>query len=321
MQKPSPPDTQPAVPSLDTSRPFLRKDGLRAGLSRRALDGAGYRRIGFGVLVRATVPDSPRLRVQAALAPFPSTAFASHASAARIWEAPIPILPDEHVTVATYEERRKRAGIRCHVRQRTTVRRVGGVPVSDLPDLFVELTEQLGLVDLVVVGDWMLRRKGISLAQLRTVAEAAGPGARRRALAALAYVRPKVDSPMESRLRMLLVLAGLPEPRINVEVRDVDGHLLRRHDLGWPEVKVIVEYDGRHHVERQHQWEKDLRRREASDGDGWRTLVVVSRDVFATPGETVLRVWSVLHERGLAGVPARPRDDWRPHFPGHATAA
>ena len=34
--------------------------------------------------------------------------------------------------------------------------------------------------------------------------------------------------PMETRLRMLLVLAGLPEPRVNLTIRDVDGEPVRR---------------------------------------------------------------------------------------------
>jgi hypothetical protein len=81
----------------------------------------------------------------------------------------------------------------------------------------------------------------------------------------VALVRERVDSPMESRLRMLIVLAGLPEPRVNVTYGEEDGLVLRRYDLSWPEVRVIVEYDGRHHVERVEQWESDLERREAID--------------------------------------------------------
>jgi hypothetical protein len=79
---------------------------------------------------------------------------------------------------------------------------------------------------------------------------------------------------METRLRMLIVLAGLPEPQVNLTLRAGDGTPLRRYDLCWPEVRVIVEYDGRHHVEREEQWEADLDRREADDDDGWRTLIV-----------------------------------------------
>ena len=81
---------------------------------------------------------------------------------------------------------------------------------------------------------------------------------------------------------------------------------------------MIVEYNGRVHVATDTQWEKDLRRREDSDDEGWRMLVLVARDVYVTPGETVDRVWRTLRSRKLPGLPARPSDAWRPHFPGRA---
>ena len=124
---------------------------------------------------------------------------------------------------------------------------------------------------------------------------------------------------METRLRMLIVLAGLPEPRVNLTIRDVDGEPVRRFDLSRPEGEVIVEYDGRHHVERVDQRERDLERREEIDDHGWRIMVVVSRGIYRDPGSTVERVWRLLRARGGPGVPVRPAEAWRPHFPGHAS--
>lgn len=80
-------------------------------------------------------------------------------------------------------------------------------------------------------------------------------------------------------------------------------------------MRVIVEHDGRHHIEREQSWESDLARREAIDEDGWRILVVTGRGIHREPGCTVDRVWRLLRERGLAGVPARPGEDWRPQLP------
>jgi hypothetical protein len=126
---------------------------------------------------------------------------------------------------------------------------------------------------------------------------------------------------METRLRMLIVLAGLPEPEVNMSIHDEDGVEIRRYDLSWPEVRVVVEYDGRHHVERIEQWERDLIRREAIDDDDWRIVVVVSAGIYRHPDQTVERIFRVLTARGLAGLPAAPSDDWRPHFPGIPAAA
>jgi hypothetical protein len=91
----------------------------------------------------------------------------------------------------------------------------------------------------------------------------------------------------------------------------------RRYDLCWPSVRVIVEYDGRHHIEREQNWESDLDRREAIDDDGWRILVVTGAGIYREPQRTVCRVWRLLRARRLPGVPRRPSDGWRPHFPGH----
>ena len=306
---------------FNTRRPFPRWRGIAAGLGRASLDGPGFRRILYGVLVAADVPDTPPLRAEAALTCFFASAFASHRTAARVWRVPVTVPPGEDVTVPETGHRLRRAGVTCHVRSATEVAVIGGVRVSTLTDLFVELASVLPLVELVVAGDWMVRRHGVRPSSL--IEAAAGADGRAVALArsAAAYVREKVDSPMETRLRLLLVLAGIPEPDINLEIRTVDGEVLRRYDLCWPGVRVIVEYDGRHHVEREEQWERDLVRREAIDDSEWRILVIVSSGVYKSPEQTVRRVHTLLGARGLAGLPARPREDWRPHFPGWADAA
>lgn len=134
----------------------------------------------------------------------------------------------------------------------------------------------------------------ISLAGLRGFCDrAATPGAA-RARVAVTYVRERVDSPMESRVRMLIVLAGLPEA----------------------EVKLIVEYDGRHHIERVEQWESDLKRREAIEDDGWRIIVLVANDIYATPAATIDKLHRLLASRGHPGMPARLSLAWQRHFPG-----
>lgn len=305
----------------DPREPFPRFRALRAGYSRSYVDSPAFRRLLHGIIVSADVPDSALLRVKAALACYFDDAFASHASAARVWKVPVSTRPGEHVTVSLDAHRLRRRGVTTHHRPGADVAVVQGVRVSVLTDLFVELAEELSLVELVVAGDWMVRRQGVRISQLKRAVRNAGGRAGVLARQAARWVRARVDSPMESRLRMLIVLAGLPEPVVNVSIRDEDGMEIRRYDLSWPEVRVVVEYDGRHHVERIEQWESDLERREAIDDDDWRILVVVAAGVYKRPEETVDRVYRVLSARGLAGLPDRPSDEWRPHFPGQAAAA
>jgi hypothetical protein len=298
---------------LDVRQPFTRADASAAGFDpTRSRE---YVRIFHGVYVSCSVPVTPQVRVRAALTFFGPQSFASHASAARVLGVPIPPLPDEHVTVLAANRRRRPSGVVPHVDPSPDVRIVDGIRVSAPCQMFVELASLLSLVDLVVVGDHLVRRRLATRDQLvshcaETSARGAAPARR-----AAAYVRDRVDSPMETRLRMLIVLAGIPEPAVNLTLRAGDGTPLRRYDLCWPSVRVIVEYNGRHHIEREEQWEADLDRREADDEDGWRTLVVTGRGIYREPGRTVDRVWRALRTRHLPAVPDRPSDDWRPHFP------
>ncbi|WP_162599967.1 DUF559 domain-containing protein [Nocardioides solisilvae] len=302
---------------LDVRRPFTRAEALAAGLTDAQLRGPRFQRLFTGVHLCAAVVVTPRLRIEAALRLHPPGSFVSHASAARIHGLAVPDDAEEHVTVRQRGHRRRTAGVRCHLSSaEVETVTVGGLLVSTPAQAFVELASSLGLVDLVVVGDQMARRgllcpDGLRAACARSTLRGA-VSARRAA----AFVRDRVDSPMESRLRMLLVLAGLPEPEVNVVVRDVDGTPLRRYDLSFPAARVAVEYDGRHHVERIEQWERDLDRREALEDDGWRLLVVTSSGVFRRPGETVRRVHRLLRARGVPGVPVRSGDAWRQHFRG-----
>ena len=65
---------------------------------------------------------------------------------------------------------------------------------------------------------------------------------------------------------MLCVLAGLPEPEVNIVFRDAEGLVLRRADMGYRRARVSIEYDGRQHAEDDDQWAGDITRREEFDG-------------------------------------------------------
>lgn len=302
--------------TFDPRRPFTSEEALAAGLTRKDLQSERFRRLLLGVYVEASVRATPALHAAAVLCLLPPSAWVSHATAARLLGVPLPPLPDEHASVREATDRLRRRGVHCHVGGKSArLVLVGGIRSSAPAQVFVELGEQLTLVDLVVVGDWMVRRKLVQLEALRAFcAQASGAGAG-AARTAVAFVRERVDSPMETRLRMLIVLAGIPEPVVNREIRGVGGKATRRYDLSWPGTRVVVEYDGRHHVEVIEQWEADLERREAIDDDEWRILVMVSKDIFRRPDRTIERVAHVLRKARLPGVPRVLSDDWRPHFP------
>jgi very-short-patch-repair endonuclease len=295
--------------------PFRRADAVAAGVSPSALRGKNFCQLFRGIYVHASVATHPLVRVVAALALHPADAFASHASAGRVYGVPLPKLPDEHISVFAAKDRRRRPGIRNHVVPAgTPVVELRGLRVSSAAQLFVELGELLGLVDLVVVGDTLVRQRRLTPAELVAfAADSSHPGAP-AARRAASYVRDEVDSPMETRLRMLIVLAGLPEPKINHKILDRDGQVIYRFDLSYPDFKILVEYDGRQHREDLDQWDHDTDRRDWLDANGWWHVPVFSRGIYREPDKTLRRVVTVLRARG-APLPRRLSDDWRPHFP------
>jgi very-short-patch-repair endonuclease len=303
--------------SFDRRRPFTLAEAVQAGVEAKELRTNAFRRLLHNVYVDASVPLTPRLRALAPLAVAPRDAWVSHVSAGRVYGAPLPAIAEEHLSVLVKDQRLRRSGVVCHVAPNDSgVVKLGQDRISGPERLFVELAQMLGLVDLVIVGDWLVRHNWTTVDRLVTFCgESRLPGAA-VARSVATHVRERVDSPMETRLRLLITLAGLPEPEVNLTYGDAQGLERRRYDLCWPSVKVIVEYDGRHHVERIDQWESDLDRREAIDDDDWRILVVTSSGLFVKPEMTLAKVQRLLSTRGLPGVPARLSDDWRPHFPG-----
>ena len=301
----------PPPPPVDLGHPFTRRAGLHAGLTDAQLQGERFRRLFQGVYVPAHVPMTPARWVEAARLVAPSAAFASHRSAARLLGGLVPDSATVDLGTASGRQSRVR-GLHLH-RYAAPPRlvRVEGQPCTPPTRTFVELAGELDLVDLVVLGDSLVRRGLVGPDALR--ASAARPQRwGQRAAAAAAYVRVGVDSAPESRLRLLLVLAGLPEPTVALEVRDRRGRM-RRLDLAWHAVRVAAEYDGRHHIERRQQWQDDLARREDLELEGWRFVVVTGPDLYRTPGQTLERAAAVLARAGL--VVPRIRPGWQVHFP------
>ncbi len=117
--------------------------------------------------------------------------------------------------------------------------------------------------------------------------------------AALGLVRERVDSPQETRTRLLVVRAGIPEPEANRDAYDDHGGWLGQIDLGWHAVKVALEYLGDVHRTAKGRWRKDVRRREVLEDDGWRVLFVTADDLGPYRRDFLRRVTTALVERGL----------------------
>lgn len=60
---------------------------------------------------------------------------------------------------------------------------------------------------------------------------------------ALRLMREGTDSSQESRCRITLIRHGLPCPEVNYKVRSSNGKIVFL-DMAYPEIKVVIEYDG-----------------------------------------------------------------------------
>lgn len=283
----------------------------------RHLSSPRFRKLFHNVYVDAAIPLTPEVLASAALSISPLGSHASHHTAARIWGGIVPDQPRTHVSSPRGAARSTRQGVGSHqIPDGASVVSVGGLRVSSPEQTFLDLALRLSLVDLVVLGDSLVRRGATSTRRLVEAAQTwRGKGHRAAGRAAL-LVRAEVDSPMETRLRLLMVFAGLPEPVINHIVYDARGRYEKRFDLSYPDLKVIIEYDGRQHADDDRQYGRDIVRREELEGEGWRIVIVRSMDIYAKPGATLERIVSVMQRAGARNLPRTLSRDWERHFPG-----
>lgn len=185
---------------------------------------------------------------------------------------------------------------------------VDGVPVTSPARTLLDIAAMPGVTteDLVVLGDGLVsehRRSMypkvamIRLPALRATVEAAsGRRGSAKAREALALVRVGADSPMETRLRLALARAGLPEPVVGCLIEGEAG----RHtyvDLGFPPFRLAVDYDGSHHLTPAQQTRDALRAQEIADA-GWRLVVITKEDLRRGDTWVAARVAEVLRRQG-----------------------
>jgi hypothetical protein len=308
--------------TLNTTRPFTRAEALQAGLTDVDLGTRRFQRLFHGLYIRSSVSVGVQEMAEAALHICPPGSYASHQTSGALWGVPLGEVTNVHVTVPGGYSRSERRGIVAHRADENVVpKRHSGLLLSAPTRVLLELAaERTNLVDLVAIGDALVRKKRTTLEELRAAAEAYEGRGARLARRAAAYVREGVDSPTESRLRMLIVLGRLGDPTPNVILRGEHGEWLRRLDICFPEHKVVVEYDGRDHVKIRQNWLKDIKRREELERQGWLFVIITSEALFGDPVDTWRRVRTALQSRGGAQLPRRLPAEWYRLFTGRAKA-
>jgi hypothetical protein len=172
---------------------------------------------------------------------------------------------------------------------------IDGVPATTPARTALDLACWYPTDQAVAAIDALARATDLKLPDVEIFA-ARYPGRRgiRRARTALSLVDAGAQSPQETRLRLLLIEAGLPAPQTQIPVLDEFGDVIAYLDMGWEDVKVAVEYDGEHHRTDRWQYTRDIRRLEMLERRGWIVVRVVAGD---RPTDIVRRVRAALARR------------------------
>ena len=264
------------------------------GVSRSRLRSAGYRRLGAGLYRWVGLKESPLVTLAAVARRLPAGAAFSGLTAA--WLHGLDVAPCDPIEVTIPEpigsSRRAGASVRRAALDVDEVIIRRGMPTTSALRTVVDLGGKTPLTEGVVAADLFLHAELVSVTELRTyIAEhpKAKGVARLRRVVDLA--EPKAESAMESRLRMLLVLAGLPRPEVQVPIRDDEGRFLGRPDLIYRGRRLAIEYDGGNHRDRLVD---DNRRQNGLISAGFRVLRFTAADVYGTPHAVAMQVRQAL---------------------------
>jgi len=239
----------PAIPAVERYHPS-RRATTAARLQRGELV-----RVRAGVYGPPVLPSSPALErrdhvllhVAAVRERLTTTYCFSHETAALLWGCWTWRLDDAvHLTQPRPPsiERAVEPGTRRHW---TTLPgrdrcEVGGVPVTSLERTLVDCARTLEPASAVVVADAALRKGADPRLVQHLLDGAAGGRGVIRARSVIAFADGASESPGESLTRWFAADAGLPVPEHCITVPTALG--VKDVDLGWPELKIGIEFDG-----------------------------------------------------------------------------
>lgn len=250
--------------------------------ARRALAEGTWWRVLRNAYVDSLHGDLPQTRLAAAKAVLPPGVALSHRGA--LWALGLDVLDADHVLDITAPRGRHleaRPGLRPHAAalpDRELCERDGLLIVS-AARAFVDVARRETLVESVAIGDAVLRSGAATSEQLQVCM--AGAAGLRRVVAArrvLPHLEPRSESLMESRLRMKLVLGGLPRPEAQFDVYDDRGVHCGRGDLHLE--GVLLEYDGREERLKKSRFNSDRRRRGRISDVGFEIREFTGADVY-----------------------------------------
>jgi hypothetical protein len=255
----------PTVPPELLAGPFTVAEAARVGVTHQMLRGRSWVRLTRGVYCHESQRVDDNTRLAAMRLVLPEHAIATDLLAAwahGVWRpapgAPLPL--QWAVERGRARPRESLDGSRRMVVPASDVVTAGGLVCTSPSRTCFQLMRRACLVEAVVVADAFAGASLVRLPEFYAYVDShrRWPGVeevRRR----LEHATSASRSPGETRLRMVAVLGGLPEPYVNVPM--YRGEEL----LGYPDLLLVgrrctgVEYDGAYH-ETPLQRRNDLRR-------------------------------------------------------------
>lgn len=275
------------VPAILTKAPFTLAEARAAGLTSRQLQGGSWRRLGRGLYVRTDRDPEPLDLLAAVHRRFPPVAAFAGRTAGWLHGLDLPPCDPIEIAVPRSCGISTRSGVlvRRHDLIETDITLRRGLRVTSSVRTLADLTRSHDVVESIVILDMALHAGLVMVGELMQT-----PRLRRFAN----WVEAAAESPMESRLRIQLVRAGLPRPIAQAVLKDEAGRPLARVDLYYPSARLVIEYDGGTHRDSLVQ---DNRRQKRLLQAGYRLLRFTAADVLGSPDAVAARVSAALAMR------------------------
>lgn len=214
-------------------------------------------------------------------------------TAARLYGLPVPNrIRDFALHIAGDAEcvRISRPGIVLHRHQRLSHNDFFDLPLLTIPHLLIEVAPFLDLLELVQITDAVVSTRfngpRTSIDQLRRELQSRKQVRNRKLLErTIELARTTVDSPRETWLRMWIISNGFPEPAVHPAIHSSIKDRKLHPDLGYPDIKLAIEYEGDHHRTSPEQFGDDIERRHLMEAEGWTILRVSKRTDMSTFGK------------------------------------
>lgn len=228
----------------------------------------------------------------------PGSVFAGRTAA---WLHGLDVVPDNPIEVIVPDSCSASARVGLFVRRASVdgdVAVARRLPATSIQRTLADLCRNRTLTEGVVFTDMALNKRLVKLDELERWARLRsgwhGIKAFRRVIE---HADTGAESPMETRIRILLVLRRLSRPLTQFPILDRRGFLIARIDLYYPDCRLGIEYYGDGHRDTMVE---DLRRQNTVLAGDIQLLRYTGSDYYGRPG-------AILHEvRAECGFGSKP---------------